>query len=179
MEYDTNVFQFWLSHWFQRWCVSFFTANKLITFFLNKCELTMTKFDHHPEIESYIEQKFGYLAHVALKMSLNNNILLHRLVDKSGNSSAWGQVIKIHQKIIRTSWHGTAFRITGPLSVETTSHRWISLTNTSNIEFIVFFYVSLNTLLNKPLIDIWEAGFMTSCFFYFLRQENIPCKTGW
>ena len=32
----------------------------------------MTKFDHHPEIESYIEQKFGYLAHVALKMSLNN-----------------------------------------------------------------------------------------------------------
>ena len=49
-----------------------------------------------------------------------------------------------------TSWHGHAFRVTGPLWGESTDDRWIPSQRASNAEFD-FFYVSLNKLLNKLL----------------------------
>ena len=46
--------------------------------------------------------------------------------------------------LMMTSSNGNIFRVTGPLCGEITGHRWIPLTNASDVGFDVLFYVRLN-----------------------------------
>ena len=54
------------------------------------------------------------------------------------------------------SFHGNAFRITGPFRGETTGHRWIPLPQTAcNAELWCFFHACLNKLFMKQSSCLW------------------------
>ena len=71
-------------------------------------------------------------------------------VSDSGATYLWYEEDEafLHYLGMMTSSHGDAFRITDPLWGESTSNRWILLTN-SSAEIWRFFAVRLNTRLNK------------------------------
>ena len=54
-----------------------------------------------------------------------------------------------------TSSHGNIFRITGHLCEEFTSHQWISLKKTNDVELWCFFYLRLNKWLSKQQWGWW------------------------
>ena len=50
---------------------------------------------------------------------------------------------------MKTSSNGNVFRVTGPLWGESTGHRWIPLSNASDVELWCFFDLRLNTRFSK------------------------------
>ena len=62
---------------------------------------------------------------------------------------------RIYPQIIMTSSNGNIFRVTGPLCVEFTGHRWIPRTKASDAELWDFFHLRLNKQLNKQSWGWW------------------------
>ena len=54
-----------------------------------------------------------------------------------------------------TSSNGNIFRVDGPLPAESTGHRWIPLTKTSDVELWCFLYLHLNKRLYKESRRRW------------------------
>ena len=69
-----------------------------------------------------------------------------------------------------TSSNGDIFRVTGPLCVEFTGHRWIPLTKASDAELWCFSNLRLNKRLSKP----WGWWFETpSCSLWRHCNEYV------
>ena len=87
-----------------------------------------------------------------------------------------------------TSSNGNIFRITGPLWVEFTGHRWIPPTKASDAELDVFFIVHLNKRLNKqsrrrwfgtPSRSLWRhCNMSNTCITVFQELSNLAFLEG-
>ena len=91
--------------------------------------------------------------------------------DSLENKSAWAYVIAWHRRcdkplpeemlqicIMMTSWNGNIFCVIGPLWGESTGHRWIPLTKSTDAElwsFLVFFDLYLDKWFSKQSGRRW------------------------
>ena len=68
------------------------------------------------------------------------------LSDREWSAEHWPYQLRSYHV---TLWHGNAFRITGPLRMESTGHWLISIKSISKAELWCFLFPSRNRLLNK------------------------------
>ena len=61
---------------------------------------------------------------------------------------------------MKTSWHGSAFLINGPLWWESTSHRWIALTNSQRYWPLMFHLVLAKLAFEQTIEQLvfWDAS---------------------
>ena len=80
-----------------------------------------------------------------------------------------GLMIRIH---MMTSLHGIVFRVTWPLCGESTGHRWIPHTKSSDAEFTVLFDLRVNERLSK---QSWGWSFETPSCPLWRQSNGFPC----